>query len=208
MESRLTTLLIATTGPHNIQNLPAGFRFTDTPSHGYYYVSEELQQAIPSALREYRYEEDCAWSIPVFVHRHMFTREIQEFAIASLSRWYWKEFEKLTGIILLDGESDEKDKCCDRLRNIGNERVNGAYGSWCFGVPKGWVYVETEVYNGKGNEPEGQSYLIDKDEYQTHRDLARDNWLHLFPSAKAYQRDKTYYTWEEALAKGYELETA
>lgn len=194
-KTRLHTQLITLTGKYTTSNLPTGFRFEDTPSHGYYYVSAAYQKAIPATMQQHRYEEDCDWAIPVFVHRQLFTELTQQYAISSLATWHWQEFEQLTGIELLPGESYTKDKHLAFTANLGREYVSGAFGDWCYDVPKGFVYVGTAVA-ATGQTKPGKGYLIEKNRYNELM-LTSPTYNWITDEFTPYERNTQYYRWED-----------
>lgn len=200
---RLFNALISATGRFNTSILPKGFKYDDDGTHGFYYVDESVQQNIPEALRMDRYEQDSDWAIPVFFNRHLFTRQMQEIAIATLANYYWKAFEEQTGFTLLPSESPLKVRHLDRHSHMGTEYVNGAFSDRYFDVPNGQVYVETKVAspaNSQGysiDDPAGKGYLIPADMYNS-LVLPNEGYKWIDEKFTPYERNKAYETW-----KGY-----
>lgn len=69
---------------NDVAVLEHGILRVDTPSHGGYYVPDEVLERIPEAHRAYAarwsgsehwYEEDCAWAAVALAFPEIFTRE-------------------------------------------------------------------------------------------------------------------------------------
>ena len=178
--------------------LPEGWRFVDTPSHGYLYPSERHNQNVPSSLRKSNYEEDCEWAIPVFFNSELFENAVVENATKSFKDWNPQQYEKKTGQVLQPGESYMKDEFYYKRKNaVGKIEACAAFGDWCFGVPKGYVYffgieLKPEDVKMKISKPSGikESFLIPQEKYRNARIFNREE---LIP----FTRDESFYTWDD-----------
>jgi len=190
-------------GTSTYQKLPRGWRFQDTPSHGYFYPSNEHNQNVPAFIRRNSYEEDCAYHIPVYFNPGLFTEEVWKNSEQSFKDWFPKEFEKATGKVLAKGESSLKDNYYfNRIENVGMIEATAAFGDWCFDVPKGFVYfygieIQPKDKSYKVGSPSGdqETFLITDEKYSGNRRTF--NRYELIP----YKRNEDYYTWEDYTKK-------
>jgi len=92
------------------KNIARGIIGYATAGHGGIHVSKTKNQKIHQAWREYYgwYEEDCAYAIVTYTFPEYFSQREYEDAVGTLKRWYWKEWEEVTGEILSEDECPEK----------------------------------------------------------------------------------------------------
>ena len=182
---------------HTMQNLPEGWKFRDTPGHGYLIPSADANNNVPKFLRESEYEEDCAYSIPIVFNANLFTAETVKSCTNTFKNWYPKEYEKAFKVTLKEGESSVKDGYYfERLNNVGKFEKSAGFGSWCYQVPEGYVYailkevlptdVNCEISRATGKEI---TCLITEDLYRSQSCFELNQVI-------PFVRDETYYTWE------------
>lgn len=179
--------------------LPPGWRFRETPGHGYLVPSAAANRNVPEKIRQKEYEEDCAYVIPVHFNGGLFTPETLIKAEQTFKDWHPTEFE-LCFRVLQRGESYLKDKnFYARLDHLGQWEKGAGFGDWCFDIPKGFVYrfANRVILDGckadriQPPSREEISFLIsDEDdhgkEFYTDADITMP-----------YKRDETYYTWSD-----------
>lgn len=183
-------------------NLPNGWYWEETPGHGYLHLPREDNDKIPDYARMHRYEEDCAFNIPLYFHGDKFTKETQEQAIQGMMDWYPEIYERYNELVLLKGESSQKDRnYYSVIENMGKWGKSAGYGDWCFGVPVGKVYAtlrkvvpQDVTYEIKNSEGEEIGVLMDSKVYRN-KEYFEDSDFQI------YHRDETYYTWEEYTKK-------
>jgi hypothetical protein len=176
-------------------NLPQGFKFRDTPGHGYYSCIAQYNNNVPDFIRSSEYEEDCAWSIPVVFNKNLFTPEDYETALQCFKSWFPADYEKAFKTTLLKGESSMKDShYYDLIENEGKYMKAGGWGDWCFDVPEGFVYAELRQITGPFNygfdSGKGKkiSVLMLSETYRKEFFTPED--------FTPYKRNETFYTWE------------
>lgn len=206
MSQRLFKELIGVVGVATLGSLPRGITHREFPQHGYYYLSPERQKAVPEALQNRRYEEDCEYAIAFFFHRHLFNRVVQEIIIARFASYFWRQFETHSGITeLLPGESYAKDEYTDYVAHWGQPYLAAAYGDWCYDVPTDMVYLETKI---AGTAPDsltamfpldvaGPGFLLSKKLYGSHPELKKCGFKWPAALATPFQRKTDYYRWDD-----------
>lgn len=155
------------------KTLPKGWRFRDTPGHGYLIPSPEANANVPDFLRQHEYEEDCAYHITVVFNPLLFSHEILVSSIQSMKDWFPNEYEQAFNTILERGESRLKDDYFYTTNdNVGKYHPNCAWGDWYEGLPEGMVLVcagrvqaATKPEIGRCREDE-KYFLIPKAEYE------------------------------------------
>lgn len=185
-------------GTHTRADVPMGWRWLDTPGHGYLYPSEDANKRVPAFLRGTRYEEDLDYNIPILFNSHLFTRQTVEYAQAQFKDYYYKAYEKVFKVTLTKGESAQKDREYFLIReNENNYLLRCAMGDWCYDVPKGMVYVEVVKINKELSYEHNQmgvieSFLIRSEDYKSRQmEILKKELL------TPYQRDEEFYTWEQ-----------
>ena len=186
-----------------MNNLPKGWRFNDTPSHGYLFPSEQHNENVPEPLRRWAggYEEDCEWSIPVCFNPELWEEEVLKHAVKSFMDWYPQEFEKYFKTEIPKGSSYIKDARTERLENIGKFEKTAGFGDWHFGVPIGFVRATLRKVTEKDcdykniiGRPSGDEIdvLIPSEEYNAQRFFDPAKYQRFFPA------DGTdgFYTWD------------
>ena len=197
-----TTGKINVFGYHDHQNLPKGWRFRETPGHGYLIPSEADNQNVPEDIREREYEEDCAYNIPVVFNAHLFKQHIGEEAVQSFKHWFPEAYIKHIGP-LQKGESRLNDDFLEYVENHGNYEKAACYGDWCFDITQGMVYMELRKVNSKTamlgkvmqkfDESEEISVMVPEEMYN------RKGRFYTFEELQPYlyERNTDYYTWDD-----------
>lgn len=180
--NQLDILVIKNSANCTIDTAP-GFSFQSTPGHGYVRTNKQLTNRIPSNMRSTKfsspgkYEEDCDWSIPVVVHRDLFTEKIQLAALTTLYHWHPDHFMQLFKMQPVESKKLKEIKRQALTKNMFIPRTG--YGSWHKAVPKGKVGCDA-IRKSDGKEI---SVLIPKQEYEAARE-------HGF-------KEKTYPVWDK-----------
>jgi hypothetical protein len=188
---------------YTIQKLPPGWRWRETPGHGYLVVPNDANENVPSFLRNHHeYEEDCAWSIPVVFNKEMFVEEAYQQAMTTFRNWHPAEYEKAFNVVLAKGESHLKDDYYyRRLENMGKYEKRACFGDWCFDTPKGFTYAMlVEITEQDVNCTIGcatgkkVNVLLTQEQYKQGGPYNLENLI-------IYTRDETYYTWDDYKSK-------
>lgn len=137
-----------------------GIVFYQTPSHGGYKVSHQLNEEIPEYMRNENgwYEEDVEWCKVVVALPDKFNDDLVKTATRTLRDWYPNEYEHFFGVELKEGESFKRDKENFRTRHYNDFVVVSAINSQQY---KGFVecLVRRESDNAR------RVFLIPSDEY-------------------------------------------
>jgi hypothetical protein len=108
-----------------------GLNCYHTPGHGGFKVAGTLNAKIPEILRNADgwYEEDSEWAKVAFALPEFFTDFEKKHALATVIHFYPDEYEALTGKIIPEGQSQEKDRKLFAERNVDNWIVISASSS-------------------------------------------------------------------------------
>ena len=141
-----------------------GIVFYGTAGHGGFHVSPTLNALMPEALRlpSGWYEEDCEYARVILAFPERFDPERVKAARESLRTWAPEDFEKLTGKVVMPGESYVRDEDIFRAENKERMITLAASGSGAGRsmatpggpVPEGMV----EVFAGRGGRLESGRY--------------------------------------------------
>lgn len=160
------------TNIHTPSNLPRGWRFRETPGHGYLIPAQADNDRVPAFIRNREYEEDCAFTIPIVFNPHLFTDEVVTAATDTFKNWFPHDYERAFNTTLQPGESTMKDDYFFKPNaNIGKYTPNCAWGDWHEGVPKGMVLVsagrvhEIKRATIRKYDDDEKYFLIPKEEY-------------------------------------------
>ncbi len=173
----------------------------DTGSHGYFSFRakfENLNNNVPESFRQNEYEEDCEWAIPLFFNFNLLTcfKEKRQ-VISTMLNWNLEAYES-TGRIANRKISGQKDKLMKFAENKGLFFSVVGYGSWCYDIPKDCVYRGFVLNNG--NEDSSRSGNVIHAILKESEDN-KEFYTPEFIKERAYDRDKTYYTWDEYTTK-------
>lgn len=164
------------------QEYGPGVTFYGTPSHGGFRVAPKLNAKMPEYLRDESgwYEEDCAWANVAVAFPERFKPAEIEAALGTLKGWEPEAYEKLTGLVLMPGESRARDEVIFTAENRHHMVTLAAAGSGpgrslasrTGDVPEGFV----EVFAGRGGRldngmypAETAYYLVPEAEYGARR---------------------------------------
>lgn len=116
-----------------------GIWFCGTATHGGYWISAAMAEAVPESIRRRWFEEDCEWSILPLVFPGAFSKADVELAKQIARDWCPME----ASLLLEDGPYRGQDilweKLGDRsLLDAVADRYPAAYAAWITALHKGW----------------------------------------------------------------------
>lgn len=141
----------------------------DCAGHGGYKLDRKRNAQVPEYMRKEDgwYEENVDWCIIVLALKFegVFAPEAQQKqALDTLKMYYPDAYEKFTGTILKEGESEARDCELFRQRSRGKYIVHSAFGDWHAKVPKGMVGVYAKLL--QADPPPGKWFLVPMEEYK------------------------------------------
>lgn len=155
----------------NTDSLPPGWRFRETPGHGYLIPASADNERVPDFIRTREYEEDCAYHIPIVFNPHLFTEEAVSRSVQGMKDWFPSDYERAFKVTLQRGESSSKDDYYFTPNDhVGKYTPNCAWGDWKEDVPQGMVLVSA-----------GRVPKIEKPKIRQYRD---DEKYFLIPSSE------------------------
>lgn len=155
--------------PQSTRLVQDGVLKVDCAGHGGYKLDRKRNAQIPEYMRKEDgwYEEDVDWCIVILGLNleGAFSPEGQrQQALDTLKSYYPDAYEKLTGTILKEGESEARDAELFRQRLRGKYIVQSAWGDWHAKVPNGMVGVFAKLL--QADPPPGKYFLVPLEEYK------------------------------------------
>jgi hypothetical protein len=147
-----------------------GLNRYNTPGHGGFKVAATLNARIPEILRNADgwYEEDSEWAKIAFALPEFFTDFEKKHALSTVINWYPDEYEALTGKIIPEGQSQEKDKKLFTARNADNWVVISASSSKEHeGMVETWATKGGHRKEWNGPEIEEKRFLVPSTDYNS-----------------------------------------
>lgn len=171
----------------------------ETPGHGYFSFRGQFTDCnnnVPLQFRSHEYEEDCDWAIPLFFNFGLLKSfKEKRMVLRSLLDWNPDAYIALKKRPPSRRLSYLYDKRCKFKENVGMMFCVGAYGDWCYDVPKGYVFMDFVINTGDEDQSRcGAMYhaLFTQEEYKSRPEFVEPSFI----LDRIYERDETYLTWE------------